>query len=675
MEYAIIVAGVIGLAAGALGHRFGLKYLRAKQGGEQGDQRMVEHENRNLKQQFKHFADILNASPGPVWQRNEKLDITYANLAHRKIVEEAPEQNSKAPSLELAKQAKELAKQALKKNQPLSEKMHIVVEGQRRYFDITEVPIDEGRSLAGFGYDITALEELEKELKRYISAQGDLLESSASAMAIYGPDKRLKSYNNAFLRLWKLEEPWLDTEPTYGEILEKLREKRRLPEQANFPAFKKEQMEQFRDLIEPKEELFYLPDSTVLRVIVIPHALGGLLFAYEDITDRLALERSYNTLIAVQRATLDNLHEGIAVFGENGRLQLSNPVYARLSHLDPEYLATEPHISEIMDKTRDLYAHDGEWEDFKKDQIAHITSRQFKESRIERTDDKVIDWSAVPLPDGATLMTYIDVTDSTLVERSLRERNEALQEADRLKTEFLANVSYELRAPLTSIIGFSEVLLQNYFGDLNERQKEYVEGIYSSSQTLMTVINDILDIASIEAGYMKLEISKFDIHGMLSSVLPLIQERIRENGLELAFNCSDKIGKIDGDERRLRQVMFNLLSNAMKFTHEGGKIGFGARQADNEEILFWVQDNGVGIPLEEQKVVFDKFYKAGSSKAHKSGTGLGLTVVKNFITLHGGRVELESKPGEGTRVNFYLKQHNPELAQKASQNQPANATA
>src|SRR5262249_47431273 len=159
--------------------------------------------------------------------------------------------------------------------------------------------------------------------------------------------------------------------------------------------------------------------------------------------------------------------------------------------------------------------------------IDDIQRRDLVGKQIERTDGKVLDWRKVPLPDGATLITYLDITDSTLVERSLRERNEALQEADRLKTEFLANVSYELRSPLTSISGFSEMLRQEYFGALSEKQKEYVDGIHQSSQHLMQLINDILDLASIEAGYMRLEVNDFDIYKTMKSMLALTQERAR----------------------------------------------------------------------------------------------------------------------------------------------------
>lgn len=625
----------------------------------------LRNENEKLKADLKNYSTIINMMPHPIWQRDEAQHIHFHNLAYSEAVEDVADNSSETP--ELDKKVRVMARQALESGKQVTDRRHIVLDGARKLFQISELPVPEEKITVGFAFDMSEVEWLKEDLARHISAQDDLLESSASAMAIYGPDMRLKSFNYAFVALWRLDELWLDTQPAYGEILEALREKRNLPEQANFQLFKQQQLKLFTTLIEPREEFFYLPDGKTLRVIAIPHALGGILFAYEDVTDRLALERSYNTLIAVQRETLDNLHEGVAVYGEDGRLKLFNPGYLALWNIDEEWARSSPHVNEVVEKCKNIYVYD-DWEEFKKSHIANMQTRQPYSRQLERSDGKVIDRRKVPLPDGATLITYLDITDTTLVERSLRERNEALQEADRLKSEFLANVSYELRSPLTSISGFSEMLKQEYFGSLSEKQKEYVEGIHQSSQHLMQLINDILDLASIEAGYMRLDVTKFDVHDMMKSVLSLIRERARELNLNVEFKCPARIGKMTGDETRIKQILFNLLSNAIKYSASGNTIFFGAREDNGgEALVLWVQDQGRGIVPEEQEAVFSKFYKgknqdaAGTKTAPRSGTGLGLSIVKNFMELHGGKVVLDSTPGEGTRFECHLLRHNPDL--------------
>jgi len=659
--FVIFLVACGAIVAGFLAKKYaGRSWAAAMEGANIHD---VEKQNEKLKAEVKLLSTVLNMVPFPIWQRRaDDFGIRYCNLAYSEAAEEASEKTPEGCIPELDGKMKTLARQSHESGQHKNERRHLVVSGQRRLYQVHEFPVSEEKILVGCAVDLTEQEKLQEELQRHISAQTDLLESSASAMAIFGPDMRLKSYNYAFVALWKLDEHWLGNAPNYSELLELLREKRKLPEQANFKAFKEQQIKQFKELIEPREEFFYLPDGKALRVIAIPHALGGILFAYEDVTDRLALERSYNTLIAVQKETLDNLQQGVAVFGEDGRLKLSNPVYLKIWNIDKQFANSEPHAMELIDLCKPYYFYE-DWESFKSQLWMQAApgrdtgqGRKPSHHRMERTDGKVLDWSSVPLPDGGTLITYLDVTDSTLVERSLREKNEALQEADRLKSEFLANVSYELRSPLTSISGFSEMLKQDYFGSLTEKQKEYVDGIHQSSQHLMQLINDILDLASVEAGYMKLDISRFDIHAMMSSVLSLIQERVKEFAITVRFDCPAKIGKMLGDETRLKQILFNLLSNAIKYSDPGRTVTLGARDENKDHVCIWVADDGAGIPPEEQAHVFSKFYKGKNQEkpkakaGQKSGTGLGLSIVKSFTELHGGEVQLKSELGRGTTI-------------------------
>jgi signal transduction histidine kinase len=253
--------------------------------------------------------------------------------------------------------------------------------------------------------------------------------------------------------------------------------------------------------------------------------------------------------------------------------------------------------------------------------------------------------ATVPLPDGNVLLTYLDVTDTARVERALRERNEALETAGRLKSEFIANVSYELRTPLNAVIGFAEILTNQYFGDLNPRQLEYSRGILASSHQLLKLINDILDLATIEAGYMTLETARVEVFEMLQAVLTLTRERARSRDLDLQLHCPRNIGAIDVDERRVKQALFNLVSNAIKFTPPGGAISIEAERGEGELLLI-VADTGVGIPRTDQARVFEKFERG----ARQSGAGLGLSLVKSLIELHGGAVTIDSTPGRGTKI-------------------------
>lgn len=629
------------------------------------DMEMFNHlnvENEELKADIVSKNNILNSLPVPIWMRDENLKVCYFNNKFSQIISYQEGEQDNPNLLELDNQSISLAVIAKNTNLEQKEERHIIVDGQRCLYQIYEIPVPNLDIIVGMGYDMTSKELVKSELERHISAQSDLLESTASATAIYGADMKLQFFNQAFVRLWDLNEHWLVTNPTYAQILEKLREKRKLPEQADFQKFKSEQIKLFTDIISPYNEFFYLPNGTYLRVIVIQHALGGLLFSYEDMTDKLQLERSIRTLSAVQKETIDNLNEGITVFGENGKLELSNPKYMSMWKQDKEFVSLQPHISDVLEVMYKSCDHRMKLVEFKDIFLSKISARVTAEISLVLKDDSVIDLLFVPLPDGGTLISYHDVTDTMTVERSLREKNMALQDADRIKTEFLANVSYELRSPLTSIIGFSEMLEREYYGGLNKQQTEYIEAIHNSSHYLMMLINDILDLASIDAGYMKLELSKFDIFQVIQSIRPLVQERIKEEKLSFEIICEPNIGGMLGDEKRVKQVLFKLLSNSIENSFENGIVKLTASKTGPATINFIIEDNGIGMDEEEVLHAFDKFYNISSKKkAKKIGGGLGLALVKSFVELHGGKIIVESSKNKGSKFNCIFQIEHPEL--------------
>lgn len=281
-----------------------------------------------------------------------------------------------------------------------------------------------------------------------------------------------------------------------------------------------------------------------------------------------------------------------------------------------------------------------------------VTDRSATDGRFERPNDTVLEFSGVPLPDGAMLMIYLDVTDTSKIARALTERAEALETADRLKSEFIQRMSYELRTPLNTIIGFSEILSNEYFGDLNAEQREYTAGIFDASQQLLSLVNDVLDLAMVEGGALELDVGEVDICRLLDGVVTLVNDQVTKNELTVVIDRPDDIGSLEGDERRIRQVLFNLLSNAIKFNVAGGRIGLGARR-NGSWISLWVEDTGQGIHADEQVRVFEKF-ETGKQVQRYRGAGLGLSLVRSFVELHGGRVELRSRPDKGTRVTCFL---------------------
>jgi signal transduction histidine kinase len=274
--------------------------------------------------------------------------------------------------------------------------------------------------------------------------------------------------------------------------------------------------------------------------------------------------------------------------------------------------------------------------------------RQPVAGQMLRPDQSVIDFAVAPLPDGATLITFVDVTDSKRYEQTLLERNEALVAADRLKSQFISHVSYELRTPLTNIIGFGELLSSPRTGELNSKQREYLNDISASSRTLLAIINDILDLATIDAGGLELKLAPVKITDVVHTAVLGVRDRATRARLNLDIHIAEDVLEFIADEARVRQVLYNLLSNGIGFSKPGDTISVKVwREAGF--VAFAVQDMGVGIPKDQQLRVLERFESRSQGSKHR-GAGLGLSIVKSLVELHGGTMELQSEPNRGTQV-------------------------
>jgi signal transduction histidine kinase len=471
----------------------------------------------------------------------------------------------------------------------------------------------------------------------------------ATAFAVFDAQQRLTHFNQAYVDLWQLDPAWLAAGPKDGEILDRLRQARRLPEKADYRDWKRSWLASYGSNVQAEDQ-WHLPDGRTLHVVADSQGEAGVTYLYENVTERLALESRYNALIEVQSETLDTLREGVAVFAPNGRLRLYNRAFATIWRLNPRQLDGEPHIEEIIGWCRVLYDSPEHWERTKTAITAIVAARHPYEEQLDRQDGSVLACAALPLPDGGTLLTYVDISDAKKAERALIERTEALEAADRLKTAFISHVSYELRTPLTNIIGFSELLASPVAGPLTDKQHDYLNDIRLSGRTLLAIIDDILDLATIDAGTLQLSLSPVKVRDVIEQAVQGVAERLKQNDVALDIVIESGIDAFVADGRRVTQMLYNLLSNAIGFSEPGGRIALGCAR-DQSMLAFTVE--GVGIPADYQQAVFDRFESRSHGSRHR-GAGLGLSIVRSLAELHGGTVALESTPGRGTRVTVLL---------------------
>jgi signal transduction histidine kinase len=311
-------------------------------------------------------------------------------------------------------------------------------------------------------------------------------------------------------------------------------------------------------------------------------------------------------------------------------------------------VGVRPHIDAIARACKPLCGDPGLFDELKAVIVDLPDHRKSRTVRIERTDGLILDCAALPLPDGATLMTSLDVTAGVNIERALTDRNQALIAAEKLRNDFVNHVSYELRTPLTNIIGFTQLLAGGGVGPLNPKQVEYAGFITTSSHALLAIIDDILDLASMDAGALELRLEDVDVAEAMKAAAAGVQDRLSEAAIELRIVMTDGVGSLHADGRRVRQILFNLLSNAINYSEAGQTVTLAAMRR-GAEIVFKVSDRGRGIPPEMIDRVFERFETFPNGSRHR-GPGLGLSIVRAMVELHQGRVLIDTAPREGTTV-------------------------
>ncbi|MCK0197076.1 PAS-domain containing protein [Ancylobacter sp. 6x-1] len=602
------------------------------------DQRRLEGEAAGLR-------SLLGRLQHAAWLRDGDGRLVWANAAYAHAVEASDAGDAVARDLPLLDHAgRRSAHEAQAKGGAYAARLPVIVAGSRRVLDVVEVATGDG--FAGLALDATEAESVRAEFAHAVAAHRRTLDRLSTAVAIFGGDRRLVFHNAAYARLFDLDPAFLEDRPSDSAVLDRLRTTRRLPEQADFRAWR-EELHKAYHAIEPREHAWHLPGGRTLRVVTAPNPEGGVTYLADEVTEHLALESRVDALARLQTETLDGLAEAVAVFGSDGRLGLSNPAFATLWQLPPGALADRPHIDRLMALCAGQVAKPEIWRSLR-EAVTTMEKRAPLRIRMERRDGSVLDGATQPLPDGGTLITFRNVTDSVKMERALVERNEALEAADHLKSTFVSHVSYELRSPLTTIIGFAQLLGDDATGPLAPKQRDYVSHITESSAALLAIINDILDLATIDAGTMALELGTVDIRAAMEAAAEGIRDRVAEREIRLVLEVSERAGSFLADERRVRQILYNLLSNAVGFAPEGSTVTLSAERTP-EAVRFRVRDEGPGIAPELASRVFDRFESRTSGSRHR-GVGLGLSIVRSLMELHGGLVQIGAAPGGGTLV-------------------------
>ncbi len=593
------------------------------------------------------LEDGFANAPFYAWQRDAFGRIEWVNRRYVEGVE--------APSLDtvLTCQIELLSGDGADVTRALAEKVRTsgkeeqtrhatIIDGTRSTLQIIETPYNDGTF--GYAIDVSAQVGATEALVRQMRANEETLDRLHRGVAVFNADMRLSFANEAFIQTWSLDAAWLEGHPTLREILDMLREKNRLPHARDFRGWRDDFIAECKDVNDPLERQWHLPDGRTLHVLAQPHPMGGTMVIFEDVSDTYAMRRDAATVSAVYHATFSRLAEGVVVFGLDGRCRIANRAFRELWEI-PKDDIKDLHITELSRKCVHLYSNRAVWAKA----ISHVSAagedREVWTETLERTDGTVIQMASAPLPDGATMFAFQDTTDSFHKERLLTEKNEKLNEISDLKGQFLESIhgaSHELKIPLNTIIGFSDLLRQEMRGKLNDRQHEFVDNISQASNELRGLIGGIIDLAMLESDYFEFCIEAIDINPTLSSVTEFIR-RHSGNGARVVLDCPNGIGTMPGDVPRFREVIHTLTNALRNEAEPGDTVEIGVRRR-GDSIVIWIGCRESIIPLS----IRDIFGRNDLSNAipQLRRVELGITLVRQFVERQGGRIAIETGEGE-----------------------------
>ncbi len=613
-------------------------------------------ETTRARDDFVALVGLIEAAPMPMWFRGSDSQLRLVNSAYVDAVGAESADVVVESQIELIEaidglSAAQVAQQARDKDLPIERIVSATIGGQRRAMRVSDLPLGE-EGVAGYAVDIEDMEEQARAFRAFKEAQRSMLDQLSIGVAQFDSERRLTFANQPFQRIFSVPGAAMIDPPDFARFLDMARDAQSIPETRDFPAWRRE-MEGWFTSNAFKEEAWPLPDGTHLRIVAQPLPDGGLVMMAEDRTEQLALSATRDTLLRTRTATFDSLFESLAVFAPDGKLQLWNRRFQAEWGLDDELLDKHPHVEALLQQIGPKLAKPTKVKAIGDVVRAATLDRRQKSGRVVLADDRTLEFAGVPLPDGNGLLTVLDITDSQKAEHALRERNELLEEADAVKTRFLASMSYELRTPLTSIGGFAELLESGAGGVLSDQGKDYIAAIRESVTRLTEQIETVLDLSQSEAGLLPLDLEETELFPFVTGLVREREQAISEAGLTLDLRGDRSSGVVQADRKRLSRALGHVLDNAITATGQGGKILVDlSRQQENARIV--ISDNGSGMTQVEAQRALEGFKISPDGKGVERRQGLGLPVARQLVEAHGGKLALLSEKGTGTTVSILL---------------------
>lgn len=611
---------------------------------------------------FAALVGLIEAAPVPMWFRSADLSLQLVNQAYVDAVGAMTAAEVVQGQIELlepedGQSPADIARTTLQKQEKSERIVAATIHGARRTLRVSDLPLGQ-EGVAGYAIDIEEQQQVAREFRAFRDAQRALLDQLSVGVALFDAEERLTFANRPFRRLFSLTEEAVEAHTPFERFLAEARERGRTPEVRDFPEWRRDRTGWF-GMQASVEEAWPLPGGTHLRIVAQPLPDGGLVLITEDRTESLALSAVRDTLLRTRTATLDSLFEALAIFAPDGSVQLWNRSFAGTWGLTPELLDRHPSADELLTAIGRNLVVPADASLIGAAVRAATLDRREKGGQVDLADGRTLRFAGIPLPDGNGLLTVLDITASQKAEQALRERAEALEEADAVKAKFLANMSYEFRTPLTTIGGYAELLKSGAAADA-DAAGEYVDAILSAVERLTEQVENVLDLSQSEAGLLPIRKERIDLLDFLTTLV-----REREAAIIAAALSLDLKGRrgrvIEADPRQLARAVGNLLDNAIAGTPPDGRIVIEIRKPPAEmpfAVEIGIADNGRGMTAQELARALGglnpaKVKAAGDAPSEKR-IGLGIPLARQLIEAHDGTLDMASRKGAGTVATIRL---------------------
>jgi signal transduction histidine kinase len=594
------------------------------------------------KSNDENLSGILDVLPLYVWQKNRDLKITYCNKRYADVIESTKD-SVIANNLQLFTAPKSDIDRNMYAPPSRRACEHVIVKGKRRLLDITETPFVGSSLSVGFAIDITDNESLQNEYKNYRKQMEDTLEDISIPIAIFDENTELIFANSAITKLFGTEASYVYYGKKFTEILDALFNSGAIMSPSEDDHYKEKVRSLFSDIIEPYLTTIHVKNGRTMNVNISPNHGGGLIFIFEDISDKVALEREVHSLSAIQQETLDHLKEGVIVFGSDLRIKMTNAAINEIWNKKNGDKTFEIHIKDFITDSKTLFSSDAEMERLIAKFVGMTGQRIEFSDTISLANGKAINYSYIPLSYGLHLIRFIDITDKAILERTLQEKTDIVSQIDKVKSTLISNISFELRAPLNTIIGFSEILEKQYFGELNDRQLEYCHGIMGSTKRLVEVVDAVINLANIEAGQLKLKYDEVFLTKFIDDIISLFYARAKSLGITLRTNFTDEHISVFLDENSMKQAVFHIISLNMKLTPARGEIVISVNfpAGHNTEYFDLIVSNmNIKLPEEELERIKESLKIDLIDGQIDSSPEFGIVLSNNIIKLHGGTLSI-----------------------------------